>query len=259
MAVSPAATGQYNSLLEDYIAQNQAATAVAKQKMADNVQSGLNASSTAGLAGNFNTFLKILTTQLQNQDPTAPMDTNQFTQQLVQFSGVEQQINTNKLLQQLVSATGGSGVKSLLGFVGQYVEVPANNQLLIQGGQASLAYTLPGEAKSVTLTIKDASGKTVTTLSGPTTLGLNRLVWDGKDGSGNQLADGVYSLSIAATDSAKKPVAISDIRLTGLVTGVQTADSNGNDLLLGPSLAVSDANVGAVFAPNAVPQPAPSS
>ena len=110
--------------------------------MANNVANGANGAASAGVTGNFNTFLKILTTQLQNQDPTSPMDTNQFTQELVEFSGVEQQLNTNSLLQQLVTASGAGGVKSLLGYVGQFVEAPANNQLLIQGGQADLSYTL---------------------------------------------------------------------------------------------------------------------
>ena len=71
----------------------------------------------ADLASNFNTFLSLLTTQLKNQDPLSPLDSNQFTQQLVQMTGVEQQLNTNDLLKQLVSntATGVSTAVSMIG------------------------------------------------------------------------------------------------------------------------------------------------
>ena len=184
------------------------------------------------------------------------MDTNQFTQELVEFSGVEQQLNTNSLLQKLVTASGSGGVKALLGYVGQYVEVPANNQVLVQNGQADMSYTLPSAAQTVTLTVKDTSGNTVATLTGPTTAGVNNIAWDGKDSSGNQLADGVYSLALVAVDSGGNAITPSSVSLIGKVTGAQTADSSGNDLMLGPppppNLTVNDANITSVFSAGTV-------
>jgi len=248
-AVNPAAASSQNAF-NALVNSSQAATQAAQQQMANSVTNGVNAGSTAaGLATNFNTFIKILTTQLQHQDPTSPMDTNQFTQELVEFSGVEQQLNTNSLLQKLVDASGAGSVKSLLGYVGQYVEVPANGQLLIQGGQSDFSYTLPQEASAATITVKDSAGNTVASLSGPTASGVNNIAWNGQDSSGNQLPDGLYTLSIAATDGSGNALTPSNVNLIGLVTGVQTADSSGNDLLLGPNLIVNDANVEAVFSP----------
>ena len=250
MSTAAVSTTDYSSLLSSYITQSQTATTAAEQKMADNVSNGENASGTSSsssVTGNFNTFLSILTTQLQNQDPTSPMDTSQFTQELVEFSGVEQQLNTNSLLQQLVNASGAGGVKSLLGYVGQYVEVPSNNQLLVQNGQADLSYTLPSATQNVTLTVQDSSGNTVATLSGPTASGANNISWNGQDASGNQLSDGVYTLSISATDSGGNVLTPTNVDIVGQVTGVQTADSSGNDLQLGPNLVVNDSNVAAVY------------
>lgn len=209
--------------------------------------------SISSLTDNFSTFIKILTTQLQNQDPTDATDPNQFTQELVQFASVEQQLNTNSLLQQIASANGAGSVKSLLGYVGQYVEVPANNQLLIQNGQADLAYNLPSAASAVTINVLNSSGSTVATLNGTTNSGDNLIDWNGLDSNGNQLPDGVYTMQFSATDSNGNAITPTSVSLIGQVTGVQTADSQGNDLMLGPNLTVDDANVSAVFSSGAIP------
>jgi flagellar hook assembly protein FlgD len=82
-------------------------------------------SSLASVASNYQTFLSLLTTQLKNQDPTSPLDTNQFTAQLTQMTGVEQQLMSNKLLQQLVSAQAGIGASANL--IGKVVTAPGAN------------------------------------------------------------------------------------------------------------------------------------
>lgn len=82
-------------------------------------------SSLASMANNFTTFLTLLTTQLKNQDPTSPLDTNQFTQQLTQMTGVEQQLLSNKLLQQLVNTQAGIGSSANL--IGKVVTAPGVN------------------------------------------------------------------------------------------------------------------------------------
>src|ERR1700745_1003382 len=99
------------------------------------------------IAGNFNTFLTLLTTQLQNQNPLDPLDTNQFTQQLVQFASVEQQINMNTQLQTLVSLQQTAQNSQALGFVGKTVTVSGSTAPLING-QAQWTFNPPSPAKA---------------------------------------------------------------------------------------------------------------
>src|SRR5258708_18015064 len=101
----------------------------------------------ADLATNFNTFLSLLTTQLKNQDPLSPLDSNQFTQQLVQMTGVEQQLNTNDLLKQLVSNTSG-GVATAVSLIGKDVKA-VSDTANVSGGKAQWTYHLPTAAQSV--------------------------------------------------------------------------------------------------------------
>jgi flagellar basal-body rod modification protein FlgD len=149
------------------------------------------------LSGNFDTFLTLLTTQLQNQDPMNPMDSNQFTQELVQFSGVEQQINTNQNLQKLISLQQGSANNNALGYLGKSITI-TNGNAALQDGEADWSYALGGAASATTLTVTDANGKVVYTQAGSTTPGQNDFSWDGKDNSGAQLADGAYTLTVSA-------------------------------------------------------------
>src|SRR5215213_9555272 len=93
------------------------------------------------LAANFDTFLLLLTAQLKNQDPLEPMDSNQFTQQLVQFSQVEQQIHSNKNLESLISLTKASGAADAVSYLGKTLTVTDGNAALMNG-QANWAYAL---------------------------------------------------------------------------------------------------------------------
>src|SRR5690348_5597936 len=152
------------------------------------------------LSGNFQTFLTLLTTQLQNQDPLAPMDSNQFTQQLVQYSQVEQQINTNDNLKTLINQgsaqTGAYGVS----YLGKAVTI-ANGQAPLASGQAIWAYNLDATAAQTQLTVTDAKGNVVYTGAGETTDGAHLFKWDGKNTGGTQLADGTYKLTVTAKAS----------------------------------------------------------
>jgi flagellar basal-body rod modification protein FlgD len=152
------------------------------------------------LSGNFDTFLQLLTTQLQNQDPLSPMDSNQFTQQLVEFSQVEQQIDSNTNLQTLISqGTSQSGAYAT-SYLGKTVTV-SGGQGALTNGQAQWNYNLAAAATSTTLTVTNASGQAVFTGSGQTTAGNNTFSWNGEDNNGNQLADGTYTLSVSASNS----------------------------------------------------------
>lgn len=176
------------------------------------------------LSSNYDTFLKLLTAQLQNQDPLSPMDSNQFTQQLVMYSQVEQQITTNDNLSSLIALQKSAAGANAVSYLGRTA--------FTQGGATSLAnnaanwrYTLPNDASSVTLTVTDAAGRTVYTGTGETTLGGHDFTWDGKNNAGVIQAPGTYTLAVAAKKA-------DGTKLTPTITGVgvvKEVDMSGID------------------------------
>lgn len=178
----------------------------------------------AGLADNFNTFLALLTTQLKNQDPTSPLDSNQFTQQLVQMTGVEQQLNANTLLKQLVANTS-NGISTAVTLIGKSVKAVSDNANLT-AGKAQWTYNVASNATDLKVEVLDANGKLVHA-EAPKDLkaGDHAFSWDGKDLLGTQLPNGgSYTLRVTATDTAGKAIATTTY-VQGVVTGV--AQSNG--------------------------------
>lgn len=173
----------------------------------------------ASLADDFDTFLLLLTTQLQNQDPTSPMDTNQFTQQLVDFASVEQQLKSNTHLEDLVNIALASSTNSVIGYLGQEVTVGGNTAEL-EKGKASWRYTLDGDADATTLTIKNAAGETVLSTSGQKSQGSYSFDWNGRDQEGRTLKDGTYTLSISAKDAAGNTIGAATA-LTGIVESIE--------------------------------------
>lgn len=155
------------------------------------------AGATSTLTSNFNTFLTLLTTQLKNQDPLSPLDTNQFTQQLVAFSQVEQQINTNSNLQQLIALQGASESISALPLVGQNIEYNSATAPL-SNGQANFVYSLPSTATQTALAVTDANGHVVYSQQGDTAAGSHVFTWNGKTNTGVPLSDGDYTLKVQA-------------------------------------------------------------
>ena len=187
--------------------------------------------SRTALAGDFDQFLTLLTTQLQNQDPLNPMDSTQFTQQLVQFNQVEQQINTNQKLDSLVSFQMANVTSAALGFVGMDVTYPAAELNYEDSRPVDVYYSLDSSPASAKINIKDADGNLVYTSTVPKDTGTNKFTWDGSTIAGEQAAPGTYSLSIDALDSANKPVNVQTV-VSGRVRGVEA--QNGNvELLIG--------------------------
>lgn len=159
-------------------------------------QSEAQAASTQ-LTEDFDQFLTLLTTQLQNQDPLEPMDSSEFTNQLVQFTSVEQQIATNTNLESLIATMSLQSDGALLGYLGK--EVVAQTPLAsLSDGSARWYYDLATTSDSTTLSIRDSDGRLVAQTEGSTEAGIHELQWDGKDLSGRQRADGVYTLEIEA-------------------------------------------------------------
>ena len=155
---------------------------------------------TADLANNFDTFLTLLTEQLKNQDPLDPLKSEQFVQQLVQFSSVEQQIASNESLEALLALQQSDAQLTSLQFIGKDATVNTTYTLL-ENGEAKWEYGLPQEAQSVELLITDETGKQVRRLDGDTSEGVHEAVWDGKDEAGNTLPPGVYQLEVVAKDA----------------------------------------------------------
>jgi flagellar basal-body rod modification protein FlgD len=164
-----------------------------------NTVSSEAAGSRTRLSDNYDTFLVLLTAQLQNQDPLAPMDSTQFTQQLVQFSQVEQQIRTNEQLEGLVGQYNAAAAGAALSYLGKDAIIEADETYLA-GGEANWAYRLPASAESMTIKVKDAQGRVIyETTAAPRTGGEHLFKWDGKKTDGSTAADGVYQISIEAT------------------------------------------------------------
>jgi len=179
-------------------------------------------SSRARLADSTETFLSLLTTQLKNQDPLSPMDSTQFTQQIVQMTGVEQQLLTNDLLATLVGMSDG-GLAESVNLIGKTVTASTAASALTDG-EASWAYNLPRGAANMTLEVLDSSGKTVATKTLTNVAAGDQVFeWDGKSDLGNQLADGDYGLRITATDAAGSKITPTQT-LTGVATAVQSID-----------------------------------
>ena len=176
----------------------------------------------ASLTNNFNSFLHLLLTQMQNQDPSSPMDTNQFTSELVQFSQVEQQITTNGSLTTLIQATQGSETIQASSVVGKQVTVNSP-QLALQNGTGMLNFST-ATAEPVSISLVNGSGIDVKDASLTSTAGANSWTWDGTDNSGSTLPDGVYTATVTGGSSSATATAV-PFTVTGTATGV--TNSNG--------------------------------
>ncbi len=180
-------------------------------------------SAQTSLTNNYNDFLKLLMTQLQNQDPTSPMDTNQFTSQLVQYSSVEQQIATNTSLTQLIQLTQGGEVLQASSLVGKPVTV-ASDRIALQGGKGGVQFDAPS-AGPVSIGVYSDSGVKLHEAVVDSQAGRNAWTWDGRDSQGNAVPDGAYRTIV----SGQMGGAAQSLPFTvnGTATGVQ---KSGNAL-----------------------------
>ncbi|WP_396593934.1 flagellar hook assembly protein FlgD [Brevundimonas sp. R86498] len=179
--------------------------------------------SRTSLVSNFETFLQLLTAQLKNQDPLSPLDSNEFTAQLTQMTGVEQQLLTNDLLTSLLAAQQGTGLGGATNYIGKEATA-AWSVTTLDEGKANWTYELGASASSATLSVLDSEGKVVWTGPAPDrTTGTHGFVWDGKTTAGGQLPDGgVYSLKITAKNGTNDVAA--QVLTQGRVSGVELYD-----------------------------------
>lgn len=178
--------------------------------------------SRAGIADNFDTFLQLLTAQLKNQNPLDPLDTNAFTQQLVQFSSVEQQLKTNDFLSALVQANTNSVQTNAVAYIGKTVAADGVRSELVNG-KAVWNFSLE-DAATATVTIKDKDGNVVYTEKGNLQAGQGQFTWNGKTSTGGKAPDGSYTISMTGINAEGKTVPIST-QFTGVVTGVDFTGS----------------------------------
>lgn len=197
--------------------------------------SGTTDTSATGATGNatligsdFNLFLKMLTTQMQNQDPLDPMDASEYTQQLVQFSQVEQSMQQTTALNNILSSLNNQGMSQAASYIGKEARFDTDIAGLKADSPASWTYASNSKPASLSATIKDMNGKTVATIKlDPADQG--RFTWDGTKTDGSKATDGAYQLALTAKDASGNDIDMT-INSVGIVREVVT---DGSTVMLG--------------------------
>lgn len=188
-------------------------------------QSSRTTTALSQLTGNLDSFLTLLTTQLRNQDPLDPLDTEKFTSQLVQFASVEQSIQTNKNLETLIGLQAAADRDGALAMIGRTVVIDSD-KTASAGSGAQWSYNLPDGARSVSLLIVNDKGQPVTQFAGDPSAGAHTLAWDGRRTDGSLAPNGVYQLLAQVKDAKGGAAAYtiqSQIRVTGAGFGASGA------------------------------------
>lgn len=174
------------------------------------------------LSADLGTFLTLLTTQLRNQDPTKPMDTETLTQQLVQFATVEQQLQGNQTLGRLLDLQQAGQLAGAASLVGRRVTLESD-RLPLQEGRAEIMLPPAGRATSAVVEVRDAAGTLLRSATVPLGATPTRWGWDGRDMRGQARPDGAYGATVAgrAADGSAVPLGFS---VTGRVTGALRED-----------------------------------
>lgn len=182
------------------------------------------------LTSNYSTFLKLLMTQLRNQDPTSPMNTDQFTSELVQFSSVEQQINTNSSLTQLIQLTQSAQLIQSSSMVGHSVAI-IGTEMPVVSSKGAIQFTTPA-AGPVTVSVYDSNGGHVGDSLVNATAGTNNWAWNAVAGNGATEPDGLYTVAVNSSDSTGTSTPV-PFNVVATATGVQKSGSR-LQLQLGP-------------------------
>ena len=178
-----------------------------------------SAVATQSLSENFDNFLLMLTTQLQHQDPLSPTDATQFTNQLVQFSQLEQQISQSSKIEDLIALLQAAEGVNAVNYLDKTVEVESDLTLL-EDGAATFSYDMPDGATNASIAILDATGRIVTTFSADTEPGRHDVNWDGTDAQGVLQPDGPYTVVVSAVDADDIPYDAIPVFFTGTVDAV---------------------------------------
>jgi flagellar basal-body rod modification protein FlgD len=192
-------------------------------------QGATSAATTAGLGKN--DFLKLLTAQLANQDPLQPVDNQAFVAQLAQFSSLEQLQNVTSRLDTLLVAAASANQLSTASLVGKQVTYQASTVTVTADGPGVVQASL-GARATVTAVLQDANGNTVRTLPlGTRDAGTFDLGWDGRNGTGQPVPPGTYTVKLTGRDLQGSDVPV-QARASGLVSGI-TFDGSAAELVVG--------------------------
>lgn len=176
----------------------------------------------------FNMFLKLLTTQMQNQDPLDPMKTSEYTQQLVQYSQVEQTIQQTDTLKSILSRLSTQDIAQASSFIGREVVFASSQSGLTATGPASWSYQAERPVTSLVATITDATGRVVDTRTINADAKNGRFNWDGITMTGAKMPEGPYTLALVGKDDAGNDVKV-NVSSIGMVRDV-TAGIGGVNL-----------------------------
>lgn len=162
----------------------------------------------------FNSFLLLLTAQLQNQDPMAPMDSTQFVSQLSQLSQVEQSIKANTNLESIIGKLQADSNKSDIALLGRSVQT-YSSRIVLHEGNSDFLFSLSENSEELTVKVKDEDGNLVKTFTQlPTTSGrLHEVNWDGKGDSGTPMANGIYQIEISAKNADDQAVSYETVSI----------------------------------------------
>lgn len=200
---------------------------------------GTGANAMQSLAGNFDTFLQLLTTQLQNQDPTSPLDTNQFTQELVGFASVEQQIDMNTNMQTLITLQQTSAATAALQLIGSTVTISGNSATLSNATNSPATWSLNAASPATAnITISSSTGQTAYTGTITLNAGTQTYSWNGQGNNGISWPDGTYTIAITATGANGQPVNVST-QVQGTVTAVNMSQNPPTLTVGGQSVPIS--------------------
>ncbi|MGQ0527385.1 MAG: flagellar hook assembly protein FlgD [Alphaproteobacteria bacterium] len=217
-------------------------------------QQNQTSNSRNSLTKDFDQFLQLLTVQLQHQDPLSPMDTTEFTNQLVAFSGVEQQININSKLDSLVALSVGNSFSAALGYVGLDASYVSSEFHFDGAKPVEMKYAINGEAVKAKINIFNEEGELVYSKD---TAALdatnNAFVWDGKNSQGTTVPAGTYEIKVDAFDAEDKIVTTTTV-VSGHIRGIET--QNGQIFVLIGDRAVSTGNILNTTQPEPVTPPA---
>ncbi|MFW5681067.1 MAG: flagellar hook assembly protein FlgD [Pseudomonadota bacterium] len=189
---------------------------------AANAASGATRSPTqkASLAEQFDGFLTLLTTQLKNQDPLSPMEANEFTNQLVQFTGVEQSVKINDKLDSMLGLLAKDALGPGTAYLGKEIEALGDSVILGETGGATIGANLPEGVAAALVSVRDAEGETVRVLQAAPTAGEQSVYWDGLGVGGQRLPAGTYTVEVNAIGPSGNPLNATT-SVTGTVTGVE--------------------------------------
>jgi flagellar basal-body rod modification protein FlgD len=192
------------------------------------------------------TFLQLLVTQLQNQDPTAPMDSSQMTSQLAQINTVSGISQLNTTLTSMASQLGASQTLAASSVIGKNVLVDGSAISVASGTASGTGVSLASAAKTVNVTISDSSGNTVDTIAlGAQPAGVSSFTWNGLTSSGAAAPDGTYSYAVSAADATGAAVTATPL-VQSTVTSV-TTNSSGNSVNLANGSSALLTNVAEIF------------